>query len=85
MKKEKFEDYTEEEFLQFVIDIYEANGTEEETDQWIMHFHNVVGHPLGAGLIVDPAVEIEDDSPQGVVNEVVKWRHTNGLPGFKGS
>lgn len=38
--------------------------TKEETDQWIMHFHNAVGYPLGAGLIVDPAVELEDDSPK---------------------
>ncbi|MCC4799634.1 bacteriocin immunity protein [Enterovibrio norvegicus] len=83
MEDRKIEGYTEDEFLQIVKDIFESNGSEEETDKLLMHFHKIVGHPLGASLIVDPSVVLEDDSPQGIVNEVKKWRQANGLPGFK--
>ncbi len=81
--KNKLEDYTEAEFLQLVTDIFEANGSEDETDSWLIHFNKIVGHPLGASLIVDPSVQLDDDSPVGVVNEVKKWRLSQGLPCFK--
>ncbi|EIO4563415.1 bacteriocin immunity protein [Vibrio parahaemolyticus] len=80
---DKLEDYTEAEFLQLVTDIFEANGSEDETDKLLIHFHKIVGHPLGASLIVDPSVQLEDDSPIGVVNEVKQWRQSKGLPCFK--
>ncbi len=83
MKKNSLEEYTEAEFLQLIVDIFEANGTEDETDQLLMHFHEIVRHPQGAGLIVDPTIELEDDSPNGVLNEVKKWHLSQGLSCFK--
>ncbi|WP_318419469.1 bacteriocin immunity protein [Photobacterium leiognathi] len=83
MKKNKLEEYTEAEFLQLIVDIFEANGTEDETDHFLMCFHEIVGHPLGASLIVDPTVKLDDDSPKGVLKEVKEWRQLHGLPLFK--
>jgi hypothetical protein len=83
MEHKGIEDYTESEFLALVTDIFEANGSEAEIDALVGHFHNIVGHPAGAGLIVDPTIELEDDSPEGIVTEVKQWRTSQGLPCFK--
>jgi hypothetical protein len=83
MELKGIEDYTESEFLALVTDIFEANGSESEIDVLVGHFHNIVGHPAGAGLIVDPSIELEDDSPKGIVAEVKRWRTSQDLLCFK--
>lgn len=83
ISKTKFEDFTESEFFQLVKDLIEANGTEQELDEKMGLFDDVVGHPAGAGLLVDPSVQLEDESPEGVVAEVTKWRESHGLSGCK--
>lgn len=80
----QLEDYTEEEFLSFLQKLYSASGTEDELDDMIEHFHHIVGHPLGADLIIDPRLDfLEDKSPEGVVKFLKEWRNSEGFPGFK--
>jgi hypothetical protein len=77
-------DYTEHEFIQLLQEIFfNAGGyTEEEHSNLVRHFVALVGHPAGSDLIFYPESGAED-SPEGVLSEVKKWREANGLPGFK--
>ncbi|MFF7706121.1 bacteriocin immunity protein [Pseudomonas sp. NPDC007930] len=81
--KEKFEDYTEQEFLQFVGDILGGKADSDlELNQWLDHFDDITEHPDQSDVIFFPA-EGEDESPQGVLQRVKEWRAANGKPGFK--
>lgn len=83
--KNKYEDYTESEFLELLNRLWAVDEpSEAEHDELIEHFSKITEHPQGNGLIFYPEVGIED-SPQGVMAVVKKWRADNGKPGFKES
>ena len=78
-------DYTENEFIQFVTDIVEVNSnSEEEHHALVSKFEELVQHPRGNGLIYYPE-DGEDDSPEGIVQTIKIWRKSKGLPLFKDS
>ncbi len=81
-KKNSITEYSEKEFLNFVNDIYECNGSEEEINLWVDWFNDLVAHPERSDLIFYPPDERED-SPQGVVHEIKRWYASQGLPCFK--
>ncbi|GFM54132.1 colicin transporter [Pseudomonas cichorii] len=81
--KNKIEDYTELEFIQFVTDICVVNATSEaEHRQWLRLFREITEHPDGSDLIYYPQPDA-DSSPEGIVNTVKQWRAKNGKLGFK--
>ncbi|AIN18212.1 colicin immunity / pyocin immunity family protein [Yersinia rochesterensis] len=81
--KEKYEYYTESEFLEFIRDICEVNTDSEFLHgSWVRHFTTIIEHPNGSDLIYYPE-EGADDSPEGILAEIKKWRAENGKPGFK--
>ncbi|ADZ40656.1 TPA: bacteriocin immunity protein [Yersinia enterocolitica] len=83
MENKKLSDYTELEFLNFVKNIYyDTYPSEEEHIRAILQFENLIEHPDGSDLIYYHNDERED-SPEGVLAEVKKWRAENGKPGFK--
>ncbi|KHT42849.1 bacteriocin immunity protein [Pectobacterium brasiliense] len=88
--KEKLEDYTEAEFISYLKEFFDnplgLRGKELEThiDSLVEHFDKIVFHPEGNGLIFYPSDE-RDDSPEGVLNEIKRWRKSQGLPLFKDS
>ncbi|EIR2108158.1 colicin immunity protein [Salmonella enterica subsp. enterica serovar Sarajane] len=84
MEKKTISDYTEAEFLEFVrrICLVSDYKTENEHTKAVLKFETLSGHPNGSDLIYYPK-EGQDDSPEGIVAEVKKWRAENGLPGFK--
>jgi hypothetical protein len=76
-------DYTEKEFLNFVISICDAGArTEEEDIKMVLEFEALTEHPEGSDLIYYPRDD-RDDSPEGIVKEVKEWRAANNKPGFK--
>ncbi len=76
-------DYTESEFLELVKELFNVEKTTEEEDiNNIIEFKRLCEHPAGSDLIFYPDNNRED-SPEGVVKEVKKWRAENGKPGFK--
>lgn len=78
-------DYTENEFIQFVTDIVEVNSnSEEEYHSLVSKFEELVQHPRGNGLIYYPE-DVEDDSPEGIVQTIKILRKSKGLPLFKDS
>ncbi|MFN3769404.1 MAG: bacteriocin immunity protein [Ectopseudomonas guguanensis] len=88
LSKAKIEEYTEAEFIQLLREFFEnprklrGAALEAHLSELSLHFKAVVEHPSGTDLIFYPAAGVED-SPEGVLSEVKKWRKENGLPGFK--
>lgn len=86
--KDRFEDYSEAEFLEFLEEFFENknNLEDEEFDKHInqlaAHFEKITEHPGKNGVIFHPEEGVED-SPQGVLQVVKEWRAANGKPGFK--
>ncbi|ELY6345208.1 bacteriocin immunity protein [Cronobacter muytjensii] len=79
--KNKFQDYTQEEFTQLVSEIFGAKGGEAYQDKLLENFIAVSEHPDGSDLIYyndDP-----DLTPEKVVSVVMEWRKNNGKPSFK--
>jgi plasmid stabilization system protein ParE len=82
-EKKTLSDYTESEFLDLVRKICRAEGpTEEDDNRLVREFRRLAEHPSGSDLIFYPE-DGRDDSPEGIVHEVKKWRQANGKPGFK--
>ncbi len=76
-------DYTESEFLELVKKLFNVEKTTEEEDiNNLIEFKRLCEHPAGSDLIFYPD-DNREDSPEGVVKEVKKWRAENGKPGFK--
>nr|WP_313741602.1 bacteriocin immunity protein [Pseudomonas sp.] len=97
--KMKLEDYTEAEFLQFVQQFFKTEDSEQsdedsdddldaleasekEFNELVKHFKMITEHPSGSDLIYYPEDDMED-SPEGILKEVKKWRAANGKSGFK--
>ena len=76
-------DYTESEFLEFVRRLCDfSNTTESEDIKNILEFNRLTDHPAGSDLIFYPE-DGQDDSPEGIVQQVKEWRKANGKPGFR--
>jgi len=80
--KNKFNDYTESEFVTLLQRIISHEGTEKEVDALVFHFEDVSEHPTGSDLIFYPEDGV-DDSAEGITRTVKEWRAAQGLPGFK--
>lgn len=88
--KEKLEDYTEFEFLELLRPLFNSNNgltgkaREKYVIKTLLHIEKITEHPERYGLVTRPPAERED-SPEGVVQEVKRWRAENGKPDFKPS
>ncbi|CAM3699901.1 MULTISPECIES: bacteriocin immunity protein [Rahnella] len=80
--KERFEDYSEAEFIALVKDIFDVHGSESYQDSLLDNFSRVTEHPSGTDLIFYP----EGDkivTPESVIAEIKQWRVSAGKPLFK--
>ena len=93
MFKEKLQDYTEDEFLNFLgglrsymKDGKSLKGKELEMywDSLVDHFIEITQHPSGSDLIFYPKSQ-GDDKPENILKIVKEWRRSQGLPLFKDS
>lgn len=82
--RNRLQDYTEREFLNFTRDIYECNGSEEEVELWVNDFIELVAHPESSDLIFYPPAHRED-SPEAVIEELKRWYKEQGKQCFKDS
>lgn len=81
--KKTISDYTEAEFLAFVKELCNfSKRTEAEDSTLIAEFKKLTEHPEGSDVIFYPPDDRED-TPEGIVKEVKRWRAANGKPGFK--
>lgn len=77
------EDITELDFLELVKKICKGDyKTQHQHGKAILEFKRLSEHPDGSDLIYYPKT-LADDSPEGIVNTIKKWRAENGKPGFK--
>ena len=93
MFKEKLQDYTEDEFLNFLGGLRSSmkdgkslKGKELEMywDSLVDHFIEITQHPSGSDLIFYPKCQ-GDDKPENILKIVKEWRRSQGLPLFKDS
>lgn len=83
--KKSISEYTQSEFLDLLNDICFINGLSEgEHTRCVIHFDKITQHPDGSDLIYYPE-DGADDSPEGILETVKKWRKSQGLPLFKDS
>lgn len=76
-------DYTEEEFLEFLIEICNSEYlTEKDQIEAVLLFEKLTEHPDGSDLIYY-ADSDEDSTPEAIIKKVKLWRAANGKPGFK--
>lgn len=80
--KDDLSDYTEQEFFKLLERIIGNEGREEDESKLVLHFNLICGHPTGADLIFYPE-DGADDSAQGIIESLKKWRSDHGLSGFK--
>lgn len=81
--KQKFEDYTEQEYLTLINKIWAVDATELEHDQLVMHFDKLSQHPMGADLLFYSMDYGNRASPESIVASVKQLRAFQGMPGFK--
>lgn len=86
--KEKLEDYTEAEFLEF-LNAFVSNPENLEgkeygkyIDRLVNHFERVTEHPAGSDVIFYPDEGCED-TPESKLKVIKEWRAENGKPGFR--
>nr|WP_298145534.1 bacteriocin immunity protein [uncultured Pseudomonas sp.] len=82
--KDKFSDYTEAEFIQFMEEIFKENqaATDDQLDPLLEHFAKITEHPDGTDLIYYAESDAEATADK-ITQKVKAWRKANGLPGFK--
>ncbi|OOF32636.1 bacteriocin immunity protein [Salinivibrio costicola] len=82
--KNSIVDYTEEDCLKLVEQIFVENvaETDDVLDELLEHFELITEHPDGSDLIYYPEKE-EDATPENIVRIVKEWRQSQGLPCFK--
>ncbi|QKG68654.1 bacteriocin immunity protein [Pseudomonas sp. B14-6] len=82
--KESISEYTEEQFIQFMEEIFRENeaDSDEKLDVLLDQFRALTGHPDGSDLIYYAASD-EECTPEAITQMVKAWRAANGLPGFK--
>jgi len=81
--KDKFEDYTESEYIAIIDRLVQGNySSENEHDDIVDNIVSTSEHPNGTGILYYPEEGVED-SPAGVLKAIKDWRAANGKPGFK--
>jgi hypothetical protein len=87
-KKQSLDEYTESEFLNLMSEFFDNkhNLSGEQFGKHIReltnYFEKITQHPYGNGVIFNPK-DGQEDSPEGIVAEVKRWRTSQGLPCFK--
>ncbi len=79
--KPGFEDYTEEEFIQWVNEICSAKGGEARQDELLESFVAVTEYPEGSDLIY--YYDDDNATPNRIVSAVKAWRKAHRKRGFK--
>jgi hypothetical protein len=91
--KNNLSDFTIEEFIRFLNEFYsdlrsspspKGQELEEYLDVMLDKIIAVVGTPKASDFIYYPT-KPENDSPEGVIEEIVNWRRSQALSLFKGS
>lgn len=81
--KDKFEEYTESEYMSLIDRLFQGGfSSEEEHDAIVDNIVSTSEHPNGTGVLYYPEEGVED-SPAGALKAIKDWRAANGKPGFK--
>ena len=65
----KFEDYTEQEFLDLLATGFENAISENQEAEWILHYEKITEHPQARAILFFPETD-EEDSPEAVLKKL---------------
>ena len=91
--KDKLESYTQNEFMEILNEFYSEHrsSTSTNSDELEIYLDNLldiltvlVGTGEVSEFIYYPTTP-ENDSPKGALNEIIRWRKSQGLPLCKDS
>lgn len=82
LEKDCINDYSEQEFLKVLKEFWEGDISEEEEDEFVQSFNEIIEHPEKSDLIFYPP-DNRDDSPEGVINELKRWYREQGKACFR--
>lgn len=91
--KDDLSEFTVEEFIKYLNEFYsdlrsspspKGLELEEYLDKILDKIISVVGTVKAGDFIYHPT-KPENDSPEGVMEEIIKWRKSQGFPLFKDS
>ncbi|KPQ26551.1 MAG: Colicin immunity protein / pyocin immunity protein [Marinobacter excellens HL-55] len=80
--KKLLSDYSEEEFMAALNWFWNEDVSEDEENEFVDRFNELVEHPAKSDLIFFPETNRED-SPLGVVNEIKRWYREQGKICFR--
>ena len=81
--KKPYEQYVESEFLELIHKLFLGQySSEEELDSIVHKIVEASEHPNGTDILFYPELGVEN-TPEGILNSIKKWREANGKPGFK--
>ncbi|WLG96062.1 bacteriocin immunity protein [Pseudomonas sp. FP198] len=78
-----YEQYTRKEFLLLIERLFNKNySSESELDALVHQIVDTSEHPDGTDIIFYPDEGVED-TPEGILDSIERWREQNSKPGFK--
>lgn len=83
MTTKPYEQYTRKEFLLLIERLFNKNySSESELDALVHQIVDTSEHPDGTDIIFYPDEGVED-TPEGILDSIERWREQNSKPGFK--
>lgn len=78
-----YEQYTRKEFLLLIERLFNKDySSESEFDALVHQIVDTSEHPDGTDIIFYPDEGVED-TPEGILDSIERWREQNSKPGFK--
>lgn len=78
-----YEQYTRKEFLLLIERLFNKDySSEGELDALVHQIVDTSEHPDGTDIIFYPDEGVED-TPEGILDSIERWREQNSKPGFK--
>ncbi|MDD1793922.1 bacteriocin immunity protein [Enterovibrio sp. ZSDZ42] len=76
-------DYTEQEFLDLLVNSYDDDFPDDDLDRLVYFFNQSIAHPRGSSLLTHPTIVGIEDSPEAIIAELKRWYTEQGKPCFK--
>ena len=82
LQKKHLNEYSEEEFLTVLSWFWNEDISEDDENEFVDHFNELVEHPAKSDLIFFPETNRED-SPRGIIDEIKRWYQEQGKVCFR--
>ncbi len=81
--KETLQNYTEQEFLELLIESESIDFYDDLLEELIDFFNGKISHPRGSALLTQPSIVGIDDTSEAIIAEIKRCYAEQGLKCFK--